>query len=337
MSAVQEFRVQLLDIVAGQRLPAFDFLFEGWHVPDIAFGVIAHPSRHLRPGQGGRIGQLLFEAGNLLIANDLQLVFRQRGITENLAEQFEHLRQRFTTRLDAEGRFAGAAGRNDAGPVCVQLVLDLLPVHRAGAAQHQSRKDLGGRYESLEAVDIAVAKRQSQVDRLTPGFLGKQRNVQSAAERRSRRPRLDVLRRHVERFADGESFAALVVADHFSQFRRGRNRDALGFFGRQEHSRGAVVLSQIVLRNAIDTFDRHLFQTVAIQEQQPPVSLSRPFAELNGDSARIGDGQFPLLEPVPFRAFDLFFRHAVVADRLNDLQQCRQHVLGIVPRGSLPP
>ena len=176
---------------------------------------------------------------------------------------------------------------------------------RVGGASHEHRAgELPGHVAVGETLFVTEAQCQVRDDRVAPGLLGKQRYLQSA-DRRSRGPRLDVLRRRVERFAGGDGRAPLVVLQHRNQVGLRRHLDAVGLLCRDEHPDGAVARLEVLRRHTARIVGGHLSKAIAVQEEQAPVAHADPFAHLQAHAVGGVELQLDLRQQVRARALEL--------------------------------
>ena len=108
--------------------------------------------------------------------------------------------------------------------------------------------------------------------------------------------RLDVGWGRVEPLALGDGRATLVIGDEGLHVWRARDRDAFGLVRGDEHADRAIMALQVPRGDGLHRRGRDLFDAVARQEVQPPVTLGGPFAQYKSDLARVRCGQRTGLE-----------------------------------------
>ena len=94
------------------------------------------------------------------------------------------------------------------------------------------------------------------------------------------------------------------------------------------NSHGAVVTPQISVGDPFHVVGSYLFNPIAIQEVQPPISLSRPVRKIDGQSGAVGRIQLELLEELLPGALGFFGRHAIRAHLFDRIQNHLQHDIG---------
>jgi hypothetical protein len=127
--------------------------------------------------------------------------------------------------------------------------------------------------------------------------------------------------RRVELFAFGHRFASLVVPDHRGDIRPRRHGDSVGPLRGNEHADRAVVRPQVFGRDRLNLLGRHLLDAVAVQEEQPPIALRGPIAQVDRDLRAVAHLQLALLQDLLADAVDFLLRNAFLADAFDRFQQ----------------
>src|SRR5262249_19776390 len=93
MAGAKIFVVKHADLVERHSLDAFDLFLDGRDVTYIVFGIHRKQVGECTRGECRRFGPHLFETGQTLALEDLELPCWQRGLAQDLAEQVEHGRE----------------------------------------------------------------------------------------------------------------------------------------------------------------------------------------------------------------------------------------------------
>ena len=157
-------------IVERECLEIGDVLLDGAGVAHITFGVIGEGTAEGNAGEHLRLGLHLRQARERLGPHLLKLVSREGGITENLAEETDRLREGRPLRLHAERQHAGTAATAatsatatapaHADAELVELLPQLLPVVFARSRHEHRGEHAAGGGEPGERLLVAVMERQ---------------------------------------------------------------------------------------------------------------------------------------------------------------------------------
>ena len=148
---------QRLYVIERDGLEVGDVLLDGAGIPRVTFGVVGERAAEGDAGEHLRLALHLCQPGERLGSHLLELVGRERGIAENLAEEPDRLRQRGPFRLHAEGERAGtaAAAATSAAATAtansdaefVELLPELLTIVPARSRHEHRREKAAGRGE----------------------------------------------------------------------------------------------------------------------------------------------------------------------------------------------
>ena len=148
---------QRLYVIERDGLEVGDVLLDGAGIPRVTFGVVGERAAEGDAGEHLRLALHLCQPGERLGSHLLELVGRERGIAENLAEEPDRLRQRGPLRLHAEREHAGTAAAAatsaaatatpDSDAEFVELLPQLLTVVLARSRQEHRRENAAGRGE----------------------------------------------------------------------------------------------------------------------------------------------------------------------------------------------
>ena len=156
------------------------------------------------------------------------------------------------------------------------------------------------------------------MDRLAARLFGQQNSLDSLAQRDRLAAGVDIRGRRVERLAQRwwlrarENRRTVLLPS-----------GAAGIVTRSGFSVGMnmplvrLLSNQIGRRDAGHVVGHYFFDPVAIQEIQPPISLRRPIAQLDGQFRGIGGRQLALLQEFQPCALDFLRRDLFLADRFG--------------------
>jgi hypothetical protein len=130
-----------------------------------------------------------------------------------------------------------------------------------------------------------------------------------------------------EHLARGDGRVALVVGEEGLRVRYARDRDAFWLVSGDEYADRPIVTLQVPRSDGLHSLRRDLCDAVARQEVQPPVALGSPFAQRNGDLARVCCCQRTGLEDLLLGTCDLFGCDAGGADLFNRVEHRVAHVV----------
>ena len=190
-----------------------------------------------------------------------------------------------------------------------------------GAAQHQLRQETGSRFEVLEVLCVAVAQGEGRVHLFAASFLGEEGDLDPLGHSEPQRAGLEIGRAHIKGFAGSNRVTALVVADQRVHVWRARDGDAFRLDSWNVHTDSAVVALEVCRRDALHVFWGHLFNAIAVQEVEPPITLRGPLAQRDRQPAGLRRREVTGLEDLLPGPLDFLSRHARRADLLDSGDQ----------------
>jgi len=226
-----------------------------------------------------------------------------------------------------------------------EFVLDLLAGPGLRAAHQHRPEELRRGDFALQRVLVPEAQVEREVHRLAARLLRQHRGLDAVAEGAAGQPLLDVLGRRLERLPAGDGRATLVVLHHRGHVPGRRDRGPLRRLRRHIHANRAVRPNQVFLGGGVHVRGGDFFEPVAVQEEQLPVAVPGPVAQLDREPLAVREQLLAgldhlLLDAVhflggdrlvgqPFEQGDERVAHLVGLRRFA--RRAEEHDAGVVP------